>query len=380
MPCLAFGRDDTADVVTGEDLLFVDVPSVLVSATRRTQGAAEAPVTVFVVDRQKIAMSGATTIADVLRMVPGVDVVTLTARNQSVGIRGLLLNAYSSKLLVMIDGRTVYWDMLGAILWEGLPVGLEEIERIEVVRSPVSSYYGPSGVAGVINIITRAADAIGGVECALTVGDNRTIIGHGQFGAARGRLDLKGSMGYDKTNEWEGESRSAGTLTLGNGRIGMQVGDGGHLSLSAGRTKSKGIRFFADEYIGPVTIEGVDDYAQLDGSGRGILGHLYVHQKRAQLRSDRLSQTDTWRVTMLDADAQQTVHPASWLTLIYGGNYRLSNIEQNLLIPESHWQNAGGVFWMAPRPRVLACASMPVCGSTTIRRQHSACRRGVAFR
>ncbi len=337
-------RGDIDTSMTGEDLLFMDVPVVVVTATRRPQPLSEAPVTVHVLTHDDVLLSGATTIADVLRLVPGVDVVTLTARNQSVGIRGLLLNAYSCKLLVMVDGRTIYWDIFGAILWEGLPVSLEEIERIEVVRSPASSLYGPSAVAGVVNIVTRTAKAIGGVETTLLAGEYGTLIGSALYGYSGSRFDVKASVGYDRTDGWQLTDEGPGTLTRINARVGYALPRTGQIALSAGRTRSEGTQFFPDEYIGSVSIDGTDDYVQADATVGGVSGRVYLHHKDAKLHSRRLNDEDHWKVTVLDADAQHTLKPLGWLSLLYGGNYRMNYLEKNQLIPDEHWQHIAGAF------------------------------------
>jgi iron complex outermembrane receptor protein len=115
-------------------------------------GTSSAAVTVF--DREDIETSGASTVPDLLRLVPGMDVVTATPFYQSVSSR-LPWTDEGRRFLVLVDGREANLEFLGLVPWGILPLSLDDVERIEVVRGPLSSLHGAGALAGVIHITTR---------------------------------------------------------------------------------------------------------------------------------------------------------------------------------------------------------------------------------
>ena len=139
---------------------------VVVTASKHGQKITEAPAAVTVLTSDDIQASGAVSVADVFRRVPGLDFIQISARDYNINARGFN-GALSRRLLVLVDGRSVYLDLMGFTLWDTLPVSLDEIERIEVVRGPGSALYGANASSGVVNIITKAPDALeGGVGSA----------------------------------------------------------------------------------------------------------------------------------------------------------------------------------------------------------------------
>ena len=94
-----------------------------------------------------------TGLANILRNVQGVDVMSISASEQNVGIRGFN-DLPSSKILSLFDSNPIYWEFYGLTTWGSLPVSLDEIERIEIIRGPGSALYGTNAFEGVINIIT----------------------------------------------------------------------------------------------------------------------------------------------------------------------------------------------------------------------------------
>ncbi|QCB44680.1 TonB-dependent receptor [Hydrogenophaga sp. PAMC20947] len=135
-----------------EELMLVEVSS----AAKRPQTLADTTAAAYVVGRDDIRRSGATHVAEVLRLVPGVQVSRIDGSRYAVSIRGFS-NRYSGKLLVLQDGRTLYSPLFGGTYWEAQDVVLEDVERIEVIRGSGGTLWGANAVNGVINIITRQA-------------------------------------------------------------------------------------------------------------------------------------------------------------------------------------------------------------------------------
>lgn len=160
-----------------EELMRVEI----VSASRRAQALGDVPDAVHVITRDDILRSGVRSLPEALRMAPGVDVAQISPSSWAVGVRGEA-GRFSNKLLVLIDGRSVFSPLYSGVLWEAERVPLEDIERIEVIRGPAAAVWGTNAVNGVINIITRdASRTLGDLAVANTGtdGSHRVLLRHG---------------------------------------------------------------------------------------------------------------------------------------------------------------------------------------------------------
>ena len=144
-----------AAAAAAEDAGAVPYEERVVTASRRAQSSLEAPNATTVITAEDIRLSGATSLVELLRRVPGADVMKLGVGSANLSLRGFN-QRIANKVLVLVDGRTEYQDFLGMTLWSAVPIGLEEIDRIEVIRGPGSALYGANAMLGVVNIITRA--------------------------------------------------------------------------------------------------------------------------------------------------------------------------------------------------------------------------------
>ncbi len=149
--------------VSMEELYKLLLNKDVISASKKVESSFEAPLSTSVISYEEILASGARSIEEALRLVPGLIVREKTNGNFDVHIRGndnvppnhMFLYSENSITLVMIDGRPVYNYTHGGTFWESLPIGIDDIDRIEVVRGPSSALYGPNAVSGVVNIITQ---------------------------------------------------------------------------------------------------------------------------------------------------------------------------------------------------------------------------------
>jgi iron complex outermembrane receptor protein len=135
-----------------EDLMNVHVTS----ASKKEQKLSRVPAAIFVITQEDIHRSGATNIPDLLRIVPGLEVAQINSSTWAISARGFN-GQYSNKLLVLIDGRTVYTPLFSGVYWDVQDVPLDSIERIEVIRGPGATVWGANAVNGVINITTKTA-------------------------------------------------------------------------------------------------------------------------------------------------------------------------------------------------------------------------------
>jgi iron complex outermembrane recepter protein len=164
-----------------EDLMNVQVTSV--SKKEQTLGSAGAAV--FVITQEDIRRSGATNIPDLLRMVPGVNVAQMSASTWAISIRGFN-DVFADKVLVLIDGRSVYNPITSGVSWDQQDVPLEDIERIEVIRGPGGTVWGANAVNGVINIITKNAKNTQGGIISIGGGSERNADEFAQYGGTIG--------------------------------------------------------------------------------------------------------------------------------------------------------------------------------------------------
>ncbi len=155
-------------VVTESD--FLDDLPVVLSASRLSQPVSEAPAAVTVIDQDMIRASGFRDIPELLRLVPGFSVAYTRDNTWALGYHGMG-DAYSRRLQVLVDGRSIYSPHFGAVYWSDLPLSIDDIERIEVVRGPNAAVHGANAFAAVINIITKAAAQVQGSSVSLQAGE-----------------------------------------------------------------------------------------------------------------------------------------------------------------------------------------------------------------
>ena len=153
--------DSTPDLttITLEDLMNVKITSV----SKKEEKLFKAAAAIYVITQEDIRRSGLTNLPELFRLVPGMEVARVDGNKWAIGIRGF--NAlYSNKLLVLVDGRSVYSPAFSGVYWEAQNLPLDLIERIEIIRGPGGTLWGANAVNGVINIITKQAkDSPGGL-------------------------------------------------------------------------------------------------------------------------------------------------------------------------------------------------------------------------
>ncbi|MDH5479260.1 MAG: TonB-dependent receptor plug domain-containing protein, partial [Nitrosomonas sp.] len=142
-----------------EQLMSIEV----VSASKKSQTLLKTAAAAHIITEEDIRRSGATSLPEVLRGVPGVQVAQIDANKWAVSMRGFN-NRFATKLLVMIDGRSIYTPLFSGVYWNMHDMLLEDIDRIEVIRGPGGTLWGANAVNGVINIITKKADETQGTQ------------------------------------------------------------------------------------------------------------------------------------------------------------------------------------------------------------------------
>jgi len=176
------------------------------SVAKRDQRLADAPAAVFVITQEDIRRSGVTNIADALAMAPGIHVAQISASKWSVSSRGFA-GFTSNKLLVLIDGRSVYSPAYSGVFWDAQNTLLEDIDRIEVIRGPGGTLWGANAVNGVINIITKNAQETEGGLVRTSLGAEGAMSAAGRYGGKIGETTF--ARFYASYDQFGGERLSA---------------------------------------------------------------------------------------------------------------------------------------------------------------------------
>ncbi|WP_445371355.1 TonB-dependent receptor plug domain-containing protein [Methylomonas sp. HW2-6] len=202
---------DTADLLNMQ-VISTRKKSQVTSVSKKAGYVSNAPSAVYVISNEDIKRAGVTSVPEALRLAPGVDVARVNSSKWAVSIRGFN-GIFANKLLVMIDGRSVYNPGFSGVYWDAQDVMLEDVERIEVIRGPAATLWGANAVNGVINIISKRAEDTGG---GLVTGGGGTL--ETGFGALRygkqlgddsfGRVYVKGFQ-RDGLEQVEGFAPSA---------------------------------------------------------------------------------------------------------------------------------------------------------------------------
>lgn len=165
-----------------EDLMNLEVTSV----SKKEQKLSQTAAAIYVVTQEDIRRSGATSIPEVLRMVPGLQVARLSGSKWAITSRGFN-GRFANKMLVLVDGRSVYTPTFSGVFWDVQDLLLEDVERIEVIRGPGGTLWGANAVNGVINIITKPAKETQGGFLTAGSGSEERGFGGFRYGGKLGR-------------------------------------------------------------------------------------------------------------------------------------------------------------------------------------------------
>ncbi len=312
-----------------EELMSIEVTSVSKKEEKLFQTAAA----IYVITQEDIRRSGLTSIPELLRLAPGLDVARIDGNKWAISARGFN-GRYANKLLVLIDGRSMYSPETSGVYWEVQDLLLEDIERIEVIRGPGGTLWGANAVNGVINIITKHAKATpGGV---LTAGGGSEERGFGSFryGAQIGEQAHYRVYGkyFHRSGLVDVAGRAANDgqrMVSGGGRMDWQVTDRDALMLEGDiyhtdlRETSLAISAAAP-FAPPANTRG-------EFNGNSLLGRWH-HDFSArsdttlQVYYDRFSRDIFWladHIHTFDLDFQHHVAVGQRQDIVWGLDYRL---------------------------------------------------------
>jgi iron complex outermembrane receptor protein len=225
------GRAEPGSPVLTEADYWQTQPMVL-SVTQLAQPPDEAPAAVTVITREEITAMGARTIPEVLRRVPGVTVAFENANNPVVNYQGLNSNL-SSRMQVLVDGRSVYNPFFGGVLWESLPLEVEDIERIEFVRGPNAAIDGANAFLATISITTGHTAEDSGFYGKVRVGENDIRDTYWRYGDTQESLSYRLSGAY-RADEGLDTREDDRRLRYLSGRADWHPTPTQHITASAG--------------------------------------------------------------------------------------------------------------------------------------------------
>ena len=347
-----------AEAPSRELLLFMEVPTVVTPA-RREQPLTRAPSTTTIITAEEIGRSGATNIPDLLRGVPGLDFFRATASDVNITARGLN-SRLAHRMQVFIDGRSVNLDFINLAFWHELPISLNEIERIEIVRSPASALFGAVAFSGVIHIITKSPQALKGTHISETAGNAGANITNVIHAGVTDNWAYKVSFEHDRANHFPNppigrSSDDKGREDFrGNGFAEYKFSESSRASLTAGidhfdRDIDPGLgvnfgRFFAHGGLGFVKFNySLGDFKFQAGWDR-LDFDMSTKPLPPKVPISILPKTVSVRADSFKLEAQHSVHLSNQNVLTGGASYRFSVFDSPLLTGAKREQNFFDAF------------------------------------
>jgi iron complex outermembrane receptor protein len=325
----ALQPDDYADMSI-EELANIEVTSV----SRRPERLQDAPASVYVITADDIRRAGARSLAEALRLAPNLDVARTNNTNYNISARGMNGSSGSpaNKLLVLIDGRSVYSPLFSGVFWDEPDVMLEDVERIEVISGPGGTLWGVNAVNGVINITTRnAADTHGnlaalradeeGAQAAFRHGGGTMNASWRIYGKTFGLKQSHVVTGRENDDNWD------------QSQVGLRADwlrGADRYGLTANAWRGTQAQPQPGELQAPGATKGIDD---IDTRGTNLTGHWdhaladggsLALQASYDQRYRRVPPTFTDSVDIADLQFQHALPALGSHSIVWGAEYRYS--------------------------------------------------------
>jgi iron complex outermembrane recepter protein len=350
-----------------ENEFLDDIPIVL-SASRLSQPINEAPVAITIIDKQMIRDSGAWDLSELFRLVPGMYVAyhadPFFASDSTVAYHGLISasdrSATSNRMQVLIDGRSVYSIIYGGVTWSDLPITLQDIERIEVVRGPASAAYGANSFSSVINIITQHPAETQGKSISMSYGKSRSEAQFRQGGKYgdllyRTTVSVRNDQGQDDdivrparyetgAPVWTKNKFDNKTIQQLNWRGDYQINQTDSLEMQAGY--NGGPREVGTPSRLSAISKTARNHFQLlhwrramnDGSELSVKGYHTQERSFARLLDRRGVNFGDSRTTRYDLEVQHIFSPLKQVRMVSGGSIRYDSVNSPYYLGNSALQ------------------------------------------
>jgi outer membrane receptor protein involved in Fe transport len=368
--------------------------TVVVSASKSEQQLIDAPATMSVILAKTLAVSPSNNYGDILRMVPGVNVSQLSARDVNITSRAATSSLATSQLAVL-DGRSLYQDFFGFVMWDFMPVDMSEIKRIEVIRGPASAVWGANALDGVINVITKSPRENQGMN--FTIGAGTFGRESHDNGVSNGSLfSINGSYATAVNDRWayklsagdytsDPYGRPSGTIPNGRGvpyptfensgttqpkfdaRVDYDIPTGGQVSMSGGVAGTSGIM---ESGIGPFDINSgsYQSYGKVDYTKKAFKLQAFLNVLHGD--ADQLLTTDAlghpikflFDTKTFDVEVGNVTALGAHHALTYGGNIRYNTFDLSIA-PNADNRTNGGAYvqdeiFLSDKARLVAGARL----------------------
>jgi iron complex outermembrane receptor protein len=310
-----------------EDLMNIEITSV----SKRPERISEAAAAVYVITQEDIRRSGVTSLPEALRLAPNLQVAQASASGYAISARGFNSSS-ANKLLVLIDGRSVYTPLFSGVFWDVQDVMLEDIERIEVISGPGGTLWGTNAVNGVINITTQSAKNTQGGLVAAGVGsrENDGALRYGDTVGADGHYRVYGKY-FDRNHTFTGDGTTKDDAWH-KGQAGFRAdwdrpGDqfmvqGNAYRGREGQPLPGTIATGANFALGTISLSGANLTTRW---GHALEGGSNVSLQAYYDRTERtVPPTFSETLDIIDVQFQHSLRLAGIHTVVWGGDYRYS--------------------------------------------------------
>jgi iron complex outermembrane receptor protein len=339
---------DLADLSL-EELANIEVTSV----SRRAERLSDAPASIFVITGDDIRRSGVTSLPEALRLAPNLEVARVDSRQYAISARGLN-NTIANKLLVLIDGRTVYTPLFSGVFWDAQDTLLEDVDRIEVISGPGATLWGANAVNGVINVITRRAAETQG-----------TLLVAGAGNLERGAAVRQGGkLGADGAFRVYGKISDRDHTRLANGTSAQDSWDSGQAGFRADwGTAAGAFTLQGDAYHGTIDQPAAGDIRISGGNLLGRWARQLAGGDRVQAQAyfdnteREIPGTFAERLNIFDVEFQHALRVGQQHSVIWGGGHRQA---------DDHVSNTAALAFR-PADRTLTWTSLFVQDEVALR-------------
>ena len=296
-----------------------------------------APATVSVIDKDLLQRTGVRFLPDAFRLVPGFEVQRLSSTESAVSVRGYNDNSAASQgVLGMLDGRLVYHEWFGSVVWDILPVSVEEVDRIEMIRGPGSFIHGPNAMHGMVSIVTKSPLDYEKDEVFLSAGGGSYDSAMAGAILVRREKDsaVKAKVWWDDISEFDDLSADARNKAFGELRYETDLGKGHSLDLTGGVSKQK-FNVLIPTFFGVPTTNFTTDSEGLYGKALYSVDGSFADfsLQGTWTRMDAKVEPEATFVPFellldtMDVEGQVTFGPVGRHTMSMGSGYRYSAFE-----------------------------------------------------
>lgn len=347
-PVLWASEPKPEDDLFSAELEFLAEEDVVLTAAKHKQKIGFSPSAVIVITRKDIDESGAAGLVELLRHYPAFQLFLITVSNHMVHIRG------SYRVLVLVDNREINLEMFPMPFWDFLPIGLNQIERIEIIQGPNSALYGANAVAAVVNIMTRQAGEDLHADLSLAAGMNGATTLDCILEGGSGPWSFQGTFGIDREHSWMDRQEIPRRALRAGGTVHFGLEDGG-LTVSGG-LQSGSLLLFSDS-LGYMPVHDIMlPFAQFDFRLGDLKARAYWYGLRADADIEfKLAHPDmgivlgtipTIELTgdTFHTEVQYDLDPFEDNLLIAGADFRHTIYHSDQIVAETVTESRVGVF------------------------------------